>query len=281
MAERGRDLTNILFDTGSSPAATPARYQDPQQWRAQLGLDDLEDREGLPRGTMTAVLTRESNGYPTAKSPKGAQGLFEFMPATAKSYGIDPLNPQQAADAAAKELGSHYKRYEGDLQQTLAAWNWGSGNLQKQGIANAPKETRNFITWVSGLLSPRSAEAASPQGGRDLTHVLFGDSPQVPARSRLEELEAELARRDAQHPPTQVPARSRLEELEAHLAHLEGQAAPPPGRSRLEELEAHLARRDAPQAPPSTSATSWQENIFGRTPPQGTTSASGGGAGRP
>src|SRR5262245_34485691 len=103
------------WSQGSS-TATPARtgtYQAPQQWRAQLGLDELEDREQLPRGLLTAVLTRESAGYPQAKSKAGAEGLFQFMPATAKSYGIDPYDPQQSAEAAAKELGGHYKRYGG------------------------------------------------------------------------------------------------------------------------------------------------------------------------
>lgn len=170
MAELSLDeLTSLLETPQVSAESGRARgYQSPQQWRQSLALDDLEDREALPRGLLTAVLTRESNGYPTARSKAGAQGLFQFMPATAQSYRIDPNNPEQAADAAAKELGQHYKRYQGDLSQTLAAWNWGSGNLQKQGLSNAPQETRNFISWVSDLLAPRSAEAAErsrSQGG--------------------------------------------------------------------------------------------------------------------
>jgi hypothetical protein len=198
------ELTSLLDAPEPAPGATrgqtatPARYQSPQQWRTQLGLDDLEEREHLPSGLLTAVLTRESRGYPTAKSPKGAQGLFQFMPATAKSYGIDPLDPRQAAEAAAKELGSHYKRYGGDVPQTLAAWNWGSGNLQKQGLANAPKETRNFISWVTGLLSPQSAEAAErprTQGAR-----------QAPAGPlTVEGLEQLLGTAASAQPPTQAP----------------------------------------------------------------------------
>lgn len=200
MALSLEELSSLL-DAPASPqgqTAPPARYQSPQQWRTQLGLDDLEEREQLPRGMLTAVLTRESRGYPTAKSPKGAQGLFQFMPATAKSYGIDPLDPRQAAEAAAKELGSHYKRYGGDVPQTLAAWNWGSGNLQKQGLANAPKETRNFISWVTGLLSPQSAEAAErprTQGAR-----------QAPAGPlTVEGLEQLLGTAAPAQPPTQAP----------------------------------------------------------------------------
>ena len=125
-----------------------------------LKLDELEDRENLPRGTLTAVMRAESGGKSTVVSPAGAGGLFQLMPATAASYKADRFDPQQSADAAAKELGSHYQRYDGDLQQTLAAWNWGSGNLQKQGLANAPAETKGFIPRVLKWLGPGSAEAA-------------------------------------------------------------------------------------------------------------------------
>ena len=138
----------------------------PEKWRQMLKLDELEDRENLPRGTLTAVMRAESGGKSTVVSPRGAGGLFQLMPATAASHKADRFDPQQSADAAAKELGSHYKRYDGDLQHTLAAWNWGSGNLQKQGLANAPAETKGFIPRVLKWLGPGTAEAADapPQG---------------------------------------------------------------------------------------------------------------------
>lgn len=216
MAEAGRDLTETLF---GAPTATAAPVD---QWRQTLKLDDLERQYNLPSGLMTSVLRQESGGDPRVKSSAGAQGLFQFMPATARQYKIDPFDPQQAAPAAAKELSTLYKKYHGDVDRTLAAWNWGQGNVDRKGMANMPTETRGFLTNVKRFLSPGVAEAASPTAptggrdllasvqssgsgaGRDLTDRLYGPAtqaaPQAPAapRSRLEELETEIARREAQ-----------------------------------------------------------------------------------
>ena len=130
------------------------------QWRTRLNLNKLEHDEGLPQGTLSAIMRHESNGDPYATSDRGAGGLFQLMPKTAKAYGADPFDPEQAAPAAAKELGSLYKKYGGDVDKTLAAWNWGQGNLDKQGIDNAPAKTRGFMAKVGSMLSPASAEAA-------------------------------------------------------------------------------------------------------------------------
>jgi hypothetical protein len=136
-------------------------------WRVALGLDDLESEQGLPEGTMTAIMRHESAGNPGVTSPVGAKGLFQLMPDTAQAYRADPYNPYQAAPAAAKELGSLYRKYQGDMPKVLAAWNWGQGNLDRQGLAKAPPETKTFLGNVLGMLGPRAAEAASGSTGGD------------------------------------------------------------------------------------------------------------------
>ena len=166
MAEAGRDLTDTLF---GAPTATAAPVD---QWRQTLKLDDLERQYQLPSGLMTSVLRQESGGDPRVKSSAGAQGIFQFMPKTAAAYKIDPFDPQQAAPAAAKELSTLYKKYRGDVDMTLAAWNWGQGNVDRKGMANMPRETRGFLTNVKRFLGPGVAEAATPTGGRDLTGTL-------------------------------------------------------------------------------------------------------------
>ena len=132
----------------------------PESWARTLNFSRLEQRYGLPEGLLTAVVRKESGGDPDIKSKAGALGLFQFMPDTAESYDIDPRDPLQAAPAAAKELGTLYKKYEGNLSQTLAGWNWGQGNVDRQGMGKAPPETRDFISTITGWLSPRSAEAS-------------------------------------------------------------------------------------------------------------------------
>ena len=129
----------------------------PEQWRQDLSLDDLERKYFLPRGLLTAVLTKESAGDSNAHSGAGASGLFQFMPATANMYNLDPLNPQSAAEGAAKMYANLSKQYDGDLNKMLAAYNWGSGNLAKKGMENAPAETRDYIKKIRGMMSGNAA----------------------------------------------------------------------------------------------------------------------------
>lgn len=92
-------------------------------------LPQLEQQHGLPAGLLQAVMMTESGGNPRAVSPRGASGPFQFMPATAREYGIDPFNPQQSAQAAAKKLAGLTKMYGGDTTKALQAYNWGEGNM--------------------------------------------------------------------------------------------------------------------------------------------------------
>jgi soluble lytic murein transglycosylase-like protein len=83
--------------------------------------------------------------------------MFQFMPSTAKGYGIDPYNPTQAADAAGKMLSGLAAKYDGDYIKALAAYNYGGGNLDKlitkygnDWLSHAPAETRGYIQKILG-----------------------------------------------------------------------------------------------------------------------------------
>ena len=114
-------------------------------WAEALGLADLETAHGLPEGLLAAVLQKESSGNPMAESSAGAQGLFQFMPATAEAFGIDPLVPEEAASGAAQYYAKLLKQFGGDLKKALAAYNWGPGNVKRKGLEKAPKETQNYV----------------------------------------------------------------------------------------------------------------------------------------
>ena len=121
-----------------------------------LNLPALEKQYGLPSGLLSSVMGVENlMGDPTALSPKGAIGLFQFMPSTAEQYGIDPTNPQQAANGAAQMYADLSKKYGGDIPSMLAAYNWGQGNLDRKGIENAPDETKKYIQKVMAGFSGR------------------------------------------------------------------------------------------------------------------------------
>ncbi|WP_295372134.1 lytic transglycosylase domain-containing protein [uncultured Pseudacidovorax sp.] len=137
------------------PSAVPAAVSADQ---AKL-MSDLERTHGLSNGLMGRVLAIESSNGKHLVSPKGALGPFQFMPATAKEYGLTPedaMSFEKSAPAAARYLGYLLKRYNGDETMALAAYNWGMGNLEKYGLQNMPAQTRDY------LRKNRELAAASP-----------------------------------------------------------------------------------------------------------------------
>lgn len=111
-------------------------------------LASLEDKYQLPSGLLNAVMKQESGGNVNAVSPKGAQGAFQFMPATAKQYGVDTSDLNSSADGAARMYSDLLKAHNGDLDKALASYNYGQGNVAKHGMDNLPKETQDYIAKV-------------------------------------------------------------------------------------------------------------------------------------
>jgi soluble lytic murein transglycosylase-like protein len=112
-----------------------------------------EDRYGLPSSLLARVLHQESRFRPdvisgATRSRAGALGIAQFMPATAAELGVDPLNPLQAIDGAARYLRTLFDRL-GDWPSALAAYNWGIGNVQRRGLARAPAETRAYVNEIT------------------------------------------------------------------------------------------------------------------------------------
>lgn len=106
-----------------------------------------------------AVIKAESAGNPNAVSPVGAQGLMQVMPATARDpgFGVQPLanafDPAENERFGREYLGAMLKRYDGDPEAALAAYNWGPGNADmwvKSGkkVEGLPRETRNYIAGI-------------------------------------------------------------------------------------------------------------------------------------
>jgi soluble lytic murein transglycosylase-like protein len=97
---------------------------------------------------LQALVLVESRGRPNATSPKGAKGLLQLMPATARYYGVDPGNPRENLEGGARHLAALLKRYDGNLNLTLAAWNAGDTALRTWRGVPPYKETRRFIAKV-------------------------------------------------------------------------------------------------------------------------------------
>lgn len=122
----------------------------------------LESRYGLPPGLLNAVWAAESGKGKNMLSPAGAMGHFQFMPDTAKAYGLkDPGDLNESAHAAARMFRDLLAHYGGNLQKALAGYNWGSGNLDKNGMGRLPSETSAYIARVMGGMGPSMASGGT------------------------------------------------------------------------------------------------------------------------
>ena len=171
------DLTKYLFLKGakdllgldnyepSKPdfiggGAAPQAAGNPQEI-----LRALEKKYSLPSGLLDRVWAAESNRndprFMTSKA--GAQGPFQFMPKTAKEYGVtDPFNFSQASEGAARKYADLLRMYKGDVGMAAAAYNYGEGNLASKGITStaglgrAPLETQGYVSKVAGVTQTNS-----------------------------------------------------------------------------------------------------------------------------
>lgn len=125
-------------------------WKPPAQYAATISA--TEARYGLPTDMLARLLYQESRYRAdiisgATRSPVGALGIAQFMPATAAELGIDPLNPTQAIDGAGRYLSRLFQSF-GNWSEALAAYNWGMGNVQRKGLAAAPRETRNYYAQI-------------------------------------------------------------------------------------------------------------------------------------
>jgi len=129
-------------------------------------FSDVEKKFGLPEGMLDRVRRIESGGSKTMISKTGATGPFQFMPATAKEYGMsreDTFDIGKSSNAAGAYLSRLFKKYNGDVNKTLAAYNWGPGNLDKFGMGSMPAETQNYIKKYTQMSTAQGGGSNSIQ----------------------------------------------------------------------------------------------------------------------
>lgn len=103
---------------------------------------------GVSEALLHGVIQTESAGNASARSPKGAIGLMQLMPATAKELGVDPNDPIQNVLGGARYLAQMKRRFGSD-QLALAAYNAGPGAVENNGGRIPPyKETQNYVKRV-------------------------------------------------------------------------------------------------------------------------------------
>ncbi|MCA1859318.1 lytic transglycosylase domain-containing protein [Janthinobacterium sp. HSC-3S05] len=159
----------------------------------------LEQDRGLPAGVLRALVGAESSGDSTAISPVGAQGLTQFMPATAKQYNVDVKNPWDSLRGTADYLYDLNKKYDGNIKAALSAYNGGGHNAQYFVDGTVPDSSKvsqknheinkgyvgQITSRMGGPLQPAPAQA-----------------PQVPQMMPIGALEAQVTDMVQQGMPT-------------------------------------------------------------------------------
>ncbi len=144
-------FASVYSASGQTSVDPPVKKPEPSQQPIDELIDKAARENGVEPALVRAVVQAESAFNPRAVSPVGAEGLMQLMPETAKDLGVDDsFDPEQNVMGGTRYLGWLLEKYGGDLDKTLAAYNWGPGNVDRRGIDSLPKETRDYLVRVKG-----------------------------------------------------------------------------------------------------------------------------------
>jgi soluble lytic murein transglycosylase-like protein len=139
---------------GSSLSETPAYIH---------GLiEQTADQHQVDRDLIRAVVQVESNYNPLAVSPKGAMGLMQLIPGTARRFGVaNVFDPVQNLDGGTRYLKYLMEMFDGDLELSLAAYNAGENAVSRFRRVPAIPETRNYLRKINAIYPLRRPSRAA------------------------------------------------------------------------------------------------------------------------
>lgn len=160
---------------------------------ADSRLSAVSQKYGIPQHMLYSVWAQESRkGNMKQSSAAGAKGHFQFMPGTAKAYGISgrEWDFDASSDAAARYFQWLLKHYNGDHNKALAAYNWGNGNLDKainrygnDWLSHAPKETQGYVSSINKMMAykGKGGMMSRPLGGQAVAQNLSDQQGRINA----------------------------------------------------------------------------------------------------
>lgn len=136
---------------------TPSKWGDEtvKAWRGRYRGPHLSTaraaarRHGVPEDLFLRLVQQESGWNDQARSHKGAIGLAQLMPATARKLGVDPHDPRENLEGGARYLAEQYRKFK-SWRLALAAYNAGPGAVEKYNGVPPYKETTNYVRIIWG-----------------------------------------------------------------------------------------------------------------------------------
>ncbi|HZZ34022.1 MAG TPA: lytic transglycosylase domain-containing protein [Phenylobacterium sp.] len=131
-------------------AAAPARAAPEDVTRA---IQDASARHAVSMPLVQAVAWQESRYNQAALSPKGAVGVMQLMPGTARTLGVDASDLKSNVEGGVTYLSQMLQRFEGDLPKALAAYNAGPDAVQRYGGVPPYAETQAYVRSILGRMA--------------------------------------------------------------------------------------------------------------------------------
>jgi soluble lytic murein transglycosylase-like protein len=154
-------IDKIVPDEVPYPEPEPAVDAEPAEDRSSVAeapygelIASISEAHGVDPNLVRALIQVESNYRPRARSPKGAKGLMQLMPSTAREYKVrDPYDPKANIAAGVQHLKTLIETYGVEL--ALAAYNAGEGAVKKFNGIPPYRETRNYVSKILALAGIR------------------------------------------------------------------------------------------------------------------------------